>query len=114
MDIENLPQSDGDEIPFLTKRAYDAHVSRFGNLLGERAFSVMRARGSKTPTDADVDDAYRDLVRGDNPNKARKCIGDAAMIVGGLLLSLWQITPLLTVCGVFLCGLGLYVREYSR
>lgn len=82
-------------------------------MLVVRATLAMQARTSRTPTDGDIEDAFRDLTKGTHPGKGKRCLGDAALIAGGVLLPLWDTSPIFTLTGVFVCVLGLYIREFS-
>lgn len=105
-----------DVIPPHTLRVWQEKLKDFESRLGTQATANMLARGSQVPTDTDVADAYRSLTRPSNTSRFQRCVGDAALIGGGTLLSL----PLngfpwgLALVGVFVCGLGFYIREFLR
>lgn len=105
--------ADVDEVPIATQRALDGIMERFFDMLTKRAVGLMKARGSTTPTDADLEDAYRELTRPTNSSRMSKCLGDGALVVGGTLLALVGPWFSLSIAGVCIVVLGLYIREFN-
>jgi hypothetical protein len=109
------PEEEIDDIPANTSRAFDRCMNRFNAMLSAKTTFKMHARRSRTPTDADVEDAYRELTHTDSPSAVAIFIGDGAMIVGAFLMPFctthhWCLFP----AGLLVAGLGLYVREFSK
>jgi len=82
-------------------------------MLGDRAYSNMNARESSTLTDADVHDAYREILKSKSDSREQRIAGDALMIFGGVITPMWTTSPLMTFAGILLIVAGLYVRERS-
>lgn len=96
-----------------TSRAYDNCMQKFSDMLANQATANTTRRGSRTPTEADVEDAFRFLTRITTTGTIQRVCGDALMILGGIFLPLWETTVLLTLAGAILCAAGLFLREYS-
>lgn len=101
-----------EDVPLATQRAYDAIMKRFSDMLQEHAVCNMKRRGSATPTDADIYDAFRQLTRPKSVSKAQRIAGDALMVFGGVMLPLYTTAWLLSLAGAGLVLAGLYIREY--
>ncbi len=62
-------------------------------------------------TDADFEDAYRELTRPSRQTVVGKCLGDFVMVFGGAFLGTLQSSY--CSIGIVFIVVGLYVREYS-
>ena len=105
-------KSEAEKVPLATQRAHDGFMKRFGSMLDELATLIMRQRNSATLTEADYDDAFRQLTRHNSPTRLQRAMGDGLLVIGGIFIPLWPTSPLLTVGGVVMGLAGLYVREF--
>ncbi|MGL4513714.1 MAG: hypothetical protein ACRCT8_11545 [Lacipirellulaceae bacterium] len=103
---------EGVEIPLATQRALDNCLQSFEALLQQGTWASVVRRGSVTPTDADVENAFRDLVENREGDWRARLIGDAVLVAGGVFIPLWSIHWSMTVAGVLLALVGLFVREF--
>jgi len=98
------------DLPVETARTFDTMVNEYVSELWARAKSHMRARGSKTLTDADVIDARNELMRHKSVSALRRIVGDGMVIIGSVSLTYW---PIGTITGAVLIAGGLYIREWA-
>lgn len=89
-------------------------MNRFNAMLSAKTTFNMHARLSRTPTDSDVEEAYRELTHTNAPSPLSKVIGDGAMVVGAFIMPFCTTHWCLLPAGLFIAGLGLYVREFSK
>jgi hypothetical protein len=101
-------------VPFETVRAHRSIVNQFSRDLVARAKVHMRARGSQTLlTDTDLACARQEMLQRSSSSRVRRCMGDGALIAGGIFIPLWSTSPILSLAGVLVCALGLYIREWD-
>ena len=90
-------------------RAYSSCCDRFSKMLLELAGTIAHRRGTSMITDADVEDAHRQITRPSNRTLFATCLGDLLMIAGGAFIGALQTQP---VCiGLVFAAAGLYIRE---
>jgi histone H3/H4 len=90
-------------------RTYSNCCERFANQLIAVAGTLARRRGSSMVTDADFEDAYRQLTRPNNRTLLATCMGDLLMIAGGAFIGVLQTS---SICvGLAFALAGLYIRE---
>jgi hypothetical protein len=66
-------------------RSFENSCGSFAEMLYNLAKSNANRGGTNTITDANVNDAYRELTRPTNKNYVPVCLGEAMMIIGGAL-----------------------------
>jgi hypothetical protein len=62
-------------------------------------------------TDSDVKRAYDSIAAAGPRGLLRRCVGDGAMIVGAALVPMWATHGMITVLGMVILGLGIFIRE---
>ena len=100
--------------PKQSKQVFEGLTKQFQLDLVARARTNMAGRNSNTMTDADLAIAFGDITKPHDVSVARRCVGDGAMILGAALVPLGGIHWAISVLGILMCAIGMFVREYRH
>jgi hypothetical protein len=103
------PDDGSSILPVSTVRKLESSFNQFAEMLYDLSKSNANRHGTSTVTDADVDDAFRELTRPTYKNYVPICLGEAMMIIGGALLG--SLVFNYAGIGVLFAIVGIYLRE---
>lgn len=108
------PIPDDRTAPIRTRQTLERLLSKFRTCLLDRAKSNITRRHSETLTEADLEDAYRELMPTSGTSRLRRCFGVAAIGAGGYIMPLNNASSpsLPIVAGIIVLILGIYIREF--
>jgi len=104
---ESGPVSYPEDTPAV--RAYSSCCERFAQMLLSLAGTYANRRGTTMVTDADVEDAYREITRPNRRKVFATVLGDFLLLAGGAFFGTLQMTFM--GIGALLALAGFYIRE---
>jgi len=102
---------DLDLVPKHTETVGNQLVNEFTKRLSRRSVEIARRRRSATLTDADMRQAYDELLAPSLKATSKRLIGDGLMMIGAFITGAWSFHWAFVPVGLLMSFAGLYVRE---